>query len=195
MSDTIHNQISAFVDGELPEHEAELLVRRLCSNQELREVAARYGLVGDLMRGELSRSSSRVADRVMARVNKEPQAASPRVENIMRPVAGLALAATVAGLALFGLQSFQPEQEPLVSIEIIAPDVVENSEQLSSDLRRRLNLKQVSHNLYRTEHLNRLGGLAHLNTVELTMADTIDEKKDKNQDRNEPKNNRDNDSE
>ena len=52
MNDAIKMQISAFVDGELPQNEAELLLRRLCQDGELRQQAAEYMAVGRIMRGE-----------------------------------------------------------------------------------------------------------------------------------------------
>ena len=42
MNDGIKMQISAFVDGELPEAEAQLLLRRLSQDAELRQQAAEY---------------------------------------------------------------------------------------------------------------------------------------------------------
>ena len=52
MNDAIRMQISAFVDGELPQNEAELLLRRLCQDGALRQQAAEYMAVGRIMRGE-----------------------------------------------------------------------------------------------------------------------------------------------
>ena len=52
MNDAIKMQISAFVDGELPQNEAELLLRRLCQDAELRQQAAEYLAMGRVMRGE-----------------------------------------------------------------------------------------------------------------------------------------------
>jgi negative regulator of sigma E activity len=52
MNDAIKMQISAFVDGELPQNEAELLLRRLCQDRELRQQAAEYLAMGRVMRGE-----------------------------------------------------------------------------------------------------------------------------------------------
>lgn len=176
MSETLHNQISAFMDGELPEHEAELLVRRLCASEELRGVAARYSLIGDVMRGERIRSDGSLADRVMASVNSEPEVQESKATGLgrwTRPLAGLAVAATVAGVAIVGLQTFetQPASTPEVmsvdngNPQVVAPFEGSNSEQLSSSLRRRLNVYQVSHNLYRQGH-RQWGALVDLQGAE-----------------------------
>ena len=42
MNDGIRMQISAYVDGELPENEAELLLRRMSQDAELRQEVAEY---------------------------------------------------------------------------------------------------------------------------------------------------------
>ena len=42
MNDGIKMQISAFVDGELPDNEAELLLRRLSQDPDLRQQAAEF---------------------------------------------------------------------------------------------------------------------------------------------------------
>ena len=52
MNDAIRMQISAFVDGELPENEAELLLRRMSQDIELRNEVAEYLAIGRLVRGE-----------------------------------------------------------------------------------------------------------------------------------------------
>ena len=54
MNDGIKMQISAFVDGELPQNEAELLLRRLCQDRELRQQVAEYLAMGRVIRGERS---------------------------------------------------------------------------------------------------------------------------------------------
>ncbi len=110
MNDAIKTQISAFVDGELPQNEAELLLRRLCQDVELRNQAAEYLAMGRAMRGEraivgVSMLRERVAaaldDKELQEEFAESEVAAPR---FMRPLAGVAIAATVALVALIGLQ-------------------------------------------------------------------------------------------
>ena len=50
MNDAIKTQISAFIDGELPENESELLLRRLSQDASLRQQVSRYLEIGRLMR-------------------------------------------------------------------------------------------------------------------------------------------------
>ncbi len=110
MNDAIKAQISAFVDGELPQNEAELLLRRLCQDVELRSQAAEYLAMGRAMRGERAiagmsmlreRVSAAIDDKELQEVFDDAEAAAPR---FIRPLAGVAIAATVALAALFGLQ-------------------------------------------------------------------------------------------
>ena len=102
MNDAIKTQISAFVDGELPQNEAELLLRRLCQDVELRNQAAEYLAMGRAMRGERAIAGmSMLRERVAAAVDDkelqeefaDAEATAPR---FMRPLAGVAIAATVA---------------------------------------------------------------------------------------------------
>ena len=58
MNDKTRDQMSAFLDDELPEAEAELLLRRLESDAGLRRAAESYLLVGQAMRGELGRGGA-----------------------------------------------------------------------------------------------------------------------------------------
>ena len=50
MNDALRMQISAFVDGELPNNEAELLLRRLSQDAALRQQVSRYLDIGRLLR-------------------------------------------------------------------------------------------------------------------------------------------------
>jgi hypothetical protein len=117
MNDAIKTQISAFVDGELPQNEAELLLRRLCQDVELRNQAAEYLAMGRAMRGERTIAGmSMLRERVTAAIDDkelqeefaDAEAAAPR---FMRPLAGVAIAATVALVALVGLQQMSDVDE------------------------------------------------------------------------------------
>ena len=110
MSDQIREQVSAFLDGELPGSETELLLKRLTRDAELRESFGRYALIGESMRG-----SSRVpltrgfAGRVNRAIDGERAAVSAQVihggrTRWWRPIAGAAVAASVAAVAVLALQ-------------------------------------------------------------------------------------------
>ena len=103
-------QISAFVDGELPDAEADLLLRRMSQDAELRRQAADYLEIGRAMRGEPSvRGVERLQERINAALEDKPLDAvelPPEAKSAVpiRPLVGIAVAASVALVALFSLQ-------------------------------------------------------------------------------------------
>lgn len=110
MSEQIREQVSAFLDGELPSSETELLLKRLTRDAELRESFGRYGLIGEAVRGS---AHTRLTKGFSARVNRaidgEPLVAvdPARVAGAARwwrPLAGAAVAAGVAAIAVVALQ-------------------------------------------------------------------------------------------
>ena len=73
MSEQIREQVSAFLDGELPASETELLLKRLTRDAELRESFGRYGLIGEAMRGsEPAHLTRGFAARVNRAIDGEP---------------------------------------------------------------------------------------------------------------------------
>ena len=103
MNDAIRMQISAFVDGELPDAEADLLLRRMSQDAELRRKAAE-------LRGERNvRGIDRLLERIAAEIDDKPMdddvaAPASAPAKAIRPLAGIAVAASVALIAIFGLQ-------------------------------------------------------------------------------------------
>ena len=102
MTDRIKEQLSAFLDGELPDPESALLLKRLERDDELRGALSRYSLIGAVLRSDGDVPAARqVAARVSAAIAKEPFRAvafvrMPGRESLLRGVAGLAVAAGVA---------------------------------------------------------------------------------------------------
>jgi len=103
-------QISAFVDGELPDAEADLLLRRMSQDAELRRQAADYLEIGRAMRGEPRvHGVDRLQERISAALDDKPLedikvASGAKPRSALRPLVGIAVAASVALVALFGLQ-------------------------------------------------------------------------------------------
>ena len=103
-------QISAFVDGELPDNEADLLLRRMGQDAELRQKVAEYLAIGRALRGEsFVPGVDRIHERVSAEIDHKPFEVENAGDgtppgNTIRPLAGAAVAATVALVAIFGLQ-------------------------------------------------------------------------------------------
>ena len=112
MTEHLRDQLSAFLDGELPRAEVELLLRRLAGNDELRISLSRYVVIGECLRNAPGRSVTRgFAERVSAAVAAEGGSgrrdALRSVTRWLRPLGGLAVAATVATVAILGLQRTQ----------------------------------------------------------------------------------------
>jgi sigma-E factor negative regulatory protein RseA len=110
MSEQIREQVSAFLDGELPDSETELLLKRLTRDGELRESFGRYSLIGEAVRGpSLSLMTKGFAGRVNLAIDGEPipangQVPQSRAPRWWRPFAGAAVAAGVAAVAVVALQ-------------------------------------------------------------------------------------------
>jgi negative regulator of sigma E activity len=110
MSEQIREQISAFLDGELPNTESELLLKRLTRDPELRESFGRYALIGEAVRGT-SRAylSKGFPGRVNLAIDGETVTAGSNparrtAPRWWRPFAGVAVAAGVAAVAIVGIQ-------------------------------------------------------------------------------------------
>jgi len=70
IQEQLQEQLSAFVDGELPVEEVELLLRRLERDAGHRQRFSRYVTIGSLMRGEVG-PAQRQSDRIRAGVMQE----------------------------------------------------------------------------------------------------------------------------
>jgi negative regulator of sigma E activity len=116
MNDAIKAQISAFVDGELPENEAQMLLRRMSQDRELRQQAAEYLAMGRAMRGErtiagMNTLRERISEAIDdASIQEDLESVASRGPRYLRPMAGVAIAATVALAAIFGLQQMTGSQ-------------------------------------------------------------------------------------
>jgi negative regulator of sigma E activity len=106
MKPVVEEQMSAFLDGELPAAEEELLLRRLERETGYQERLARYAMIGQLIRGEApSRDGAELAARVGRAVAGEAAhqtgsgpAGTPRRWRVWVP-AGIAAAAGLVVLS------------------------------------------------------------------------------------------------
>jgi sigma-E factor negative regulatory protein RseA len=104
MNDALKEQVSALSDNELQRQEEALLLRRLTQTPELGAQLGRYALIGEAMRRALPPVvDTGLAARVSAAIaEEEALQAQPRrlPRALLRPVAGIAVAASVAALSL-----------------------------------------------------------------------------------------------
>jgi len=101
----MREKISCFIDGELDRTESEQLIRQLDEDNDLRGLWRRYNTYGSAIRDELSPAlSADFSNRVLQALAKEPvqfsPAALPRRKRVWGPVAGLAVAASLVGIAI-----------------------------------------------------------------------------------------------
>lgn len=115
MNDAIKAQVSAFVDGELPQSELELLLRRMSQDAELRQLAAEYLAMRRVMRGErrvagLGELRHRIAAAIGDQDTHPGEMTSEQQKTTyVKPLAGFAIAASVALAAIIGIQQMDSE--------------------------------------------------------------------------------------
>lgn len=129
MNEAIRMQLSAFVDGELPSNEAELLLRRMGQDASLRQEVAEYLAIGRLIRAEAGLAGAdRLYQRVSAELEDRPVDSDGSTDNrrntkALRPLVGFAIAATVALVAIFSLQQTGSiDESPLNDVPMVADE-------------------------------------------------------------------------
>jgi sigma-E factor negative regulatory protein RseA len=110
MSDSVKEQLSACLDGELADQELDLLLKRVGRDAEVRQSIGRYALIGEALRGQAHAPSKQFAERLMAAIDSEPaidsvpaRRSARSFNRFARPLSGLAIAASVA-VAVLSIQ-------------------------------------------------------------------------------------------
>jgi sigma-E factor negative regulatory protein RseA len=123
----MNEKLSVLMDGELGELETRRVLQELGRDPELRAAWERYHVVRDALRGELElEAESGLADRVAQRLVSLDTA--PRAwwrGRGARAAGTVAIAASVAVVALAGLQFFAPPTVPATLAERNAPAVTQ----------------------------------------------------------------------
>lgn len=184
MSDEIREQLSALADDELNDAEQPLLLGRLQRDPKLRACLGHYQLIGEVMRGAGFTATLGVADRVQQALGADTSGDdtpldaenSPAANQSVwwKPVAGLAVAASVALVAVLSVTSVNntstdatpvlasAASEPVVASSVITlnPAIVQASEtageaqwnRLDPSIDKRLAGYLVNHNEYAASH-------------------------------------------
>jgi len=105
MNEVLHEQLSALVDGEIESGELPLLTRQLAQSREFSDQLDRYFVIRDVLKRDLPPCGRvNLAERVSAAVDAEPVYHRRRRRSwsgqALRPAAGLAIAASVAVVAV-----------------------------------------------------------------------------------------------
>ncbi len=116
-------QLSALVDDELSEFEERRVLQALDRDPQLRGAWQRYHLIRAALVNELDHVPSPAStERLSARLAAEPAIRARRsIRQLPRIATGLAIAATVAGVAIFGLQTLSPPPTATRTVSIAAP--------------------------------------------------------------------------
>ena len=165
MSDEIREQLSALSDDELNDVEQPLLLGRLQRDPELRACLGRYQLIGEVMRGTGATATLSVADRVQQAISDDAPSetgTSPAANQAVwwKPIAGLAVAASVALVAVLSVTSvndISTDAAPVVAAVITPnPAITQVSDtggeaqwdRLDPSIDKRLSGYLVNHNEY-----------------------------------------------
>ena len=112
--------LSSVMDGEAATGEA---LASVAATSGTRGAWARYHLIGDVLRDNSSELAPMdFAATIAARIADEPTVLAPprRAQRALRPVAGFAIAASVATLAVIGVQRMEPPAAPGMAPAIAA---------------------------------------------------------------------------
>jgi len=123
MTDKLNEQVSALLDNELSDAEMASVLTGLSQQHELKQKWDRYHLIGDVMRGEpIQFKATEISERVIQQVESEPAiisipkqtGAGSRRSHWTKPIAGAALAASVATVAVISAPGFLGLDEPAI---------------------------------------------------------------------------------
>lgn len=99
--------LSALKDGEASEFELRKVLQTLTTDSELRKQWHRYHLAAAIIRREVVKSPDlALCDRIQAALNEEPAHGTSPVKRLIQPLSRFAVAASVAALAIVGVQQY-----------------------------------------------------------------------------------------
>lgn len=170
MSEYNNEELSALIDGEY-EGNNDKVFNDLIHNQEMKETWSRYHLIGDCLREQLpEKISSQVSTYVSNTLRNEPTVLAPQKTKHfnLKPLAGFAIAASVAMAAVFSVQHSNEANTvspaPALAVNTTAPQAqtfsfpdaqvlpasVRKSDTPEEVANQRLNNYLMNHNEYRS---------------------------------------------
>ena len=111
-NETLHEELSAFMDGELDADRARFLQQRLSHDADLRARWERWQLLSSSMRRQAQPLPSDFADRVACALDAEAVHAVPARSRMLRWAGGAALAASLGVAGLFVFDATHQPQRP-----------------------------------------------------------------------------------
>ena len=147
MKDKIKEQISAFIDNEAYDSD---IIEQTKHNDELRATMTRYSLIGDVLNNRYTVDSHTLASRVHNSLDDEATLIAPKqwikAPKIMKQVAGLAVAATVAAVAILVVGDYSPSK--ITETTIAVGPITDKPILMTSEVQSKLNGYLVSHTEY-----------------------------------------------
>jgi len=147
MRDEIKEQLSAFVDNEAYDQG---IIDEIKGNADLRATLTRYSIVGDVLNNRYEPGSHELVSKVSASLDEEAVLIAPRQwmqkPRLLKQTAGIALAATVAAVAILVVGNFSAttNTQPTVAVGPITNKPI----RMTSAVQRKLNGYLVSHTEY-----------------------------------------------
>ncbi len=119
MNESKKEQLSAFIDGAI---EDDYMLDNLIRDESMKETWSRYHLIGDCLRDNLpEKISNKVSINVSNALRDEPTILSPSKKRFnIKPLAGFAIAASVAMVAVLSIQSGNDDVSPLIGSSSVA---------------------------------------------------------------------------
>jgi sigma-E factor negative regulatory protein RseA len=157
MKDSLYEQLSALVDDELTGSEHDMLFKRIETDDQLYQRLSRYQLISDALRSHLpERVDPAFSRRVKGLLRSEPALPGySRLAALATPLAGLAVAASVAVMAVISVQSArQQTSAPAEVAASVSPasDYLRVQDEpgipVRSPTNRKLDVYLVNHNEY-----------------------------------------------
>ena len=142
MTNSSDERISALMDDELDEQMHHSAVDELLNKAEARDTWARYHLISDTLQQHMPAGMDKqFSSRVMSALDDEPTVLSPRTaqtSSMTQRLAGLAVAASVAAVAVMGVQFMyqqdgQAPAEQIAKAPVTSPPNTSSSKNLSAN--------------------------------------------------------------
>lgn len=167
MNESNNEQLSALIDGE---HDGEHILDDLVHDQEMKDTWSRYHLISDCLRDNVpEKISSQVSIQVTNALRDGLTILAPKITKRfnIKTIGGFAIAASVAMMAVFSIQSNNDVNSPLAEPGIasttigqpqtfdfpsaqVLPAAIKKSDTPDSIANQRLNNYLMNHNEYRS---------------------------------------------
>ena len=158
MNEQKREQLSALVDDELAQ-EASSVIESLLEDNDAKETWSRYHLIGNSLRGHLPEHIVDISSNVSQAIASEPTILAPakksssrKSSDLMKPVMGFAIAASVAAVAIFNVQ--QANQISETGQPVIAQSSIATSQPSLATSPQLVNQQTAQAQVYQVKHVD-----------------------------------------